>query len=225
MHKFESDMTVREKRHQEIEKLKKMSFKEKVSHMWAYHKLILFMPVIILVLVVSVFRWIENSRYETVLHIAISDSAWIDTDEVAKEIKTLLNIDNRFSVIGLDNTYFTRDGELTMESVQKFAVVVANRRMDIFITGEDLFDLYMPQEIFMNLHDLFTSEELAEMELLDGYGIYVGDSDFIRNQLDIIYSPVFLGVISNVDLEEVNQDGGFKKDLIRDFYFDVIRKN
>ena len=222
MHKFESDMTPKEKRQAEIKKLKKMTLSEKASHMWAYHKLILFMPLIVIVLVISIFRWVENSRFQSVLSIAVTDSIEMDTRVVAEEIKSLLNIENRYSTISLDNAFFTIDGELNMESVQKFAVVVSARGLDIFITREQLFKTQIDQGIFMDLNEIFSIEELAQMDLLGHYGISVGDSAFILNDMKVPYSPVYLGVIANVDLNEVDHDGVAKIDMIRDFYFHVI---
>ncbi|MCL2864925.1 MAG: hypothetical protein FWE25_05225 [Lachnospiraceae bacterium] len=223
MHKFESDLIPKEKRQMEIEKIKAMTFPEKASHMWAYHKFIVFLPVLLVLLFVFVFQWIDNSRHQDVLRIAITDSRGMDGENAAKEIKYLLNIDNRFSVISLDHSYFSQGGELDMQSVQKFVVIVAAQGMDLFIVNEHVFAHYMQQDVFMDLALLFSEEELAKMNLVLEYGIDISDSPVATEMFGVYDSPAVLGIIANIDLESLDQDGTRKRDMIRNFYHRVIR--
>ena len=218
MHRYESDLTSKEKRQLELEKIKSLSFKEKLEHMWAYHKLILFFPVILIAFVIFAYQFIQNARTETVLSIAIVDSFEADVEKVTEEIRKQLNIFNRFSEISIDTNYFTRDGEFDAQTLQKFTVIVAAQGMDVLITGLEITEFYLGTELFMDLNLVFEQEELAGLNVIDSHAIDITDSSIARDVLGLHYSPIYFMVIGNVEIDEINHDGMTKRELIRGFF-------
>ena len=218
MHRYESDLSPKERRQLEIEKIKSLSFKEKLEHMWAYHKLILFFPVILVILITFTYQFIQNARRETVLSIAVVDSIGADIEKVTEEVREQLNIHNRFSEITIDINYFTYNGEFDVQSIQKFTVVVAAQGMDVLISGLEIAELYLGKELFLDLNQVFTPEELAKMNVIDSHAIDITDSSVAKEKLSLYYSPIYFMVIGNVELDEVNHDGMTKRELIRGFF-------
>lgn len=219
MYKYESDLTGKEKRQIEIEKLKKMTFPEKMSHMWAYHKLILFLPLILIVLIAVIANMIENNRYKTVLSIGVIDSAmFLSTEDAAVALEELLGIDNKYSQIMIDNSFVTNGGELTAESVQKFTVVTAAKGMDILITTKPVYETYHDNGFFRELTDIFSQEELAAMNVVNNNAVDISGVANNEKFFGVKYDPAYFTVLVNVDLDEVDQDGVSKRDMIRHFF-------
>ena len=76
--KHESDLTKKEKRLLEKEKLKVMDWKGKLQYIWMYYKVWIFAAIGIVFLAFGIRSWIENARIKTFLSIAVVDSAGAD---------------------------------------------------------------------------------------------------------------------------------------------------
>jgi len=222
MYRHESDLTPKEKRQMEIEKIKSLSFPKKIEHMWAYHKLILASPIILIGLVVFGHGWIQNLRTDQVLNIGISNGFETDIEWLVEVTEERLNIDNPFSEVLIDPHFITVDGDFEMNSMQKFTVMVAAGAMDIFISNPTIYENYRRQELFMNMNEIFSEEELLEMNLVNNYAIEITRYPVVRERMNLFYDRVYLMVISNVELEAENHDGMTKRELIRNFYNLVI---
>jgi len=222
MHRYESDLTAKEKRKLEIEKIKGLSFSEKLEHMWAYHKLILASPILLVLFIVFVYSFIQNSRMETVLNIAVTGGFEVEVEAISELTKERLHIENRFSQIMIDPTYITIGGEFDMNSLQKFIVIVAAQGIDILISNPGIYQVYKEQDFFMDLGEFFSEEEMVTMTLMDRYAINITSYPMVKERLNLPYETVYFMVIANVELDEVNHDGMTKRELIRGFYRYVI---
>ena len=222
MHRYESDLTPKEKRQMEIEKIKSLSFPKKVEHMWAYHKLILASPVILILLIVFAYGWIQNIRMETVLSIAITNGFETDVEWLAEETRERMNIENRFSEVLIDPNFVVMDGEFDMTSVQKFVVIVAAGGMDILISSPEIYEHYKGQGVFLKINEIFTEEEITNLSVVDDYAIEITNYPVVGEGLNLFHEAIYLMVISNIELDEENHDGMTKRELIRGFYKYVI---
>ena len=225
VHRYESDLTPKEKRQMEIEKIKSLPFPKKVEHMWTYHKLILASPIILVALIVLGHGWIQNIRTDQVLSIAITNGFEADIEWLANVTEERLNIDNPFSEVMVDPNFITIDGEFDMNSIQKFTVIVAAGGMDILISNPSIYELYRDQGLFWNLNEIFSEEELSALNLVDNYAIEITHYPTVVERLNLFYDTVYFMVISNIVLDEENHDGVTKRELIRDFYYYVIAGN
>ena len=222
MHRYESDLTPKEKRQLEIEKIKNLPFPKKVEHMWTYHKLILASPIILVLLIVFAHGWIQNLRTETVLNIAITNGFETDVEWLTEETRERLNIENRFSEVMFDPNYVVIDGEFDMSSVQKFTVIVAAGGMDILISGQEIYEHYKEHGLFLNMNEIFTEEEGIEFNLVDNYAIEITHYPIVTERFNLHYEPIYFMVIANIELDEENHDGVTKRELILGFYKYVI---
>jgi len=222
MHRYESDLTAKEKRQMEIEKIKGLSFKEKLEHMWTYHKFILASPILLVLLIVFVHSFIQNSRMESVLNIGISGGFEAEVEEIVELTKERLHIENRFSQIMIDTTYVTIEGSFDISSAQKFVVIVAAGGMDILITNPGVYEFHKEHEFFMDLRELFSEEELSTMTLVDNYAIDITSYSVVREKFNLPYETIYFMVIANVEIDEVNPEGRTRGEMVRGFYRYVI---
>lgn len=223
MHKYESDLTTKEKKLLQWKTFKELPFREKPGHLWAYHKFILALPVITIALTMTVNAAIQNARMEAVLNIAITDSFEMDVDVVTKEIEKLLNIESPFSQILVDPFYFSHEGQFDHATMQKFVVMISSQNIDILISTRYIYERYIEQYTFMNLTKLFDEEELASVSLIDRYAIDITEFTWATQSFGIWYEPAYFMVIVNVELDEINPEGISRGEVIRRFLFDVIK--
>ena len=80
--RYESDMTRKEKRQNELKKLKSMTFKQKVGYIWTYYKGV-FAGIIIACVIISIgVQMFQNSQLKSLLSIAVVDSNYNHDEQV-----------------------------------------------------------------------------------------------------------------------------------------------
>ena len=79
---YESDMTRKEKRQNELKKLKSMTFKQKAAYIWEYYKGV-FAGIIIACVIISIgVQMFQNSQLKSLLSIAVVDSNYNHDEQV-----------------------------------------------------------------------------------------------------------------------------------------------
>ena len=74
--RYESDMTRKEKRQNELKKLKSMTFKQKAAYIWEYYKGV-FAGIIIACVIISIgVQMFQNSQLKSLLSIAVVEGAF-----------------------------------------------------------------------------------------------------------------------------------------------------
>jgi len=206
-HQFESDMTAKEKRQAEIAKLKAMTFKERVAHMWSYHKLIVLAPVILVVLVIAIGQYIVHLRYQDILTIGVVDSAFTDGAAVGEELRGLLGVEDPYALITVDSSYRSSEGNLDPDSLQKFVVLSGAGALDLFISDTDVFEMNVRmRSSFLELSEVLDADVIASLNIVDEYGIDISGTR-LAEILDIPYQPAILAVIPNRDLLSYDREG------------------
>ena len=81
-HKYESDLTKKEKRQMEIEKLKSMNFMEKLDYIWTYYKLWFAGALAVVALIYLGFTMYQGMQKNEVVSVAIL-GANMDADQIA----------------------------------------------------------------------------------------------------------------------------------------------
>ena len=223
MHKYESDLTGKEKRQLQWKTFKELPLKDKPGHLWAYHKLLLAIPFILIFLGFSINGIIQNVRTETVLNVAVTDTPGVNQTEVANETEKLLNLENPFSEVLFDYNFFSYEGMFDHNSIQKFAVIISAQGMDVLITNKDIYRRYYEHGTFMDLNYVFSQEELMAVNLIDSHAIDITNYTNTKEMLGITYEPVYFMVISNVELDHINTEGITKRETIRQFFYRVIQ--
>ena len=80
--RYESDMTRKEKRQNELKKLKSMTFKQKAAYIWEYYKGV-FAGIIIACVIISIgVQMFQNSQLKSLLSIAVVDSNYNHDEQV-----------------------------------------------------------------------------------------------------------------------------------------------
>jgi len=199
-HKYESDLTKKEKRLLENEKLKAMDWKGKLQYIWMYYKIWIFAVIGAVLLAFGIRNWIENARVKTVLSVAVADSTGSDYEAAQESLEKLLGIDeDPYQKVDITETFTTdADGtQLDTYSQVAFVTKVQAQVFDVVLLPEALCESFEKDGYFMELDQLLDQDTLqAAGQKIKGCHIQISDES-LKEQFGIEYEPVCVAVLVN----------------------------
>ena len=134
--KHESDMTKKEKRELEREKLASMGGSEKAEYILSYYKFHIAAVAGLIVLIVGIGMWIDSFRNETMLYAAVINGKELDAG-MMEHFQAYRGDDNRRHKYVLDTSvaFLGQDssGELDYASQMKMVTLTGAGTADVFI--------------------------------------------------------------------------------------------
>lgn len=162
--KHESDMTKKEKRELEREKLASMGIKEKTEYILTYYKLHIAAIFGGILLVIGIAVWLDNFLDETMLYAAIINGRELDPT-IMEEFKAYRGDMERHHDYVLDNSAVSSgqggSGELDYVSQMKIATLVGAKTADLFICPESIYQEYSKEENFLSSMEGLVGEEFV----------------------------------------------------------------
>ena len=201
----------------EKQKLKDMTFKEKLAHFRTYYALKFVISLLILAGVISLIYTmvspkVEDALYAIVLNYSLNDD---QVQIMEEEFSDILEI-GEMEQVRIDNSFYLGEDDLDASSnyaVQmKLTTYLAAKEIDIIIAPESLFKDYIHNGFFDNLEkqlptDLFSklTDHLyfgkAEEDTTDiAYGIVLDDLPLYENK-DLQESQM-IGIVVNSEKKE-----------------------
>lgn len=196
----------------EREKLKNMSFQDKLWYIWEYYKFHIFGLLVVLGIFWVIGTGIYRSTFDNVLYcmyINNRSGQELNTDFLTKDFhsymgfteKQLINTESAFISYG-DNTT-----EYSFASMAKISALVASRDLDIMISDQENFDHYVALGSFANLEQDLPAEllKLAGDRLVyaaddtgttHAYGIDLEGTRFAEES-HLTMSPCIMALVSN----------------------------
>lgn len=195
---------------------KDMTFREKVEHIWEYYRIHIFVIIFVLFFVGSMLNHLVfNPPKEAGVFIGFigkymdMEQAKVVQERLTEEIiqdptnKTEAKLD--LFMINPDSKELM---EVNMANAQKLMAMLASKEIDILIADSASFGVYVKQQAFLPLTEVFTEEELKQWEenCLTGkseedtkaqiYGIYLWDHPLLQELHFTAEKPV-IGIVAN----------------------------
>ena len=152
------------------EDLKTMNFKEKVDHLWTYYKEYLLILVLVGLVVAFICSMIINSNKKILLsgmmiNTTISQQGY---NYMSQDYHTYLNADPKWEVVQLEYTNFSSlaDPTSTEDNYNASMMLIARvgaGMLDYALMDQLALEFYANQEVFLDLREFFTEEELEAM--------------------------------------------------------------
>lgn len=157
-----------------LQDLKGMTFLQKVDHLWTYYKEYLLVVFLVLVVISVVATSIANTRKEVLLsgmmvNIKISQQGYnyLSTDyfeEIGgKEGSQVVQL----SYTNFESLADPTSGEDNYAAAQALIARVSGGLLDYMILDDLALEFYITQEVFLDLRELFTTEELEQLAQQD----------------------------------------------------------
>ena len=200
--------------------MKPMTFEQKVDHLWTYYKEWLIIAFILVVSVCAMVTSIKNTSKEVILNgmlvnISISQQG---VDYLGVDYMEAVGGNPDKQKVELDYTNFENLADPTNaeDNYSKSMLLIARvtgGMMDYAILDKMGLEFYLTQDVFRDLREFFTEEEMAELEPYLIYAQVEGEPDRWPMAVDISHLPfvqdtmeqeeqVFFTLSGNVRSEE-----------------------
>ena len=169
-----------------MEDLKPMTFREKVDHLWTYYKEYLLLVVLVVALGIGITTMVINANKEILVMGVLANSPMSAEgklyleDVYAKKVGAAED-----QLVQLHTTNFSSledptSAEDNYNAAQLLIARVSAGQMEYAIVDELAMSFYLTQAVFMDLREVFTPEELAQLEAQDML-VFVTEGDVDEN--------------------------------------------
>ena len=196
--RYESDMTRKEKRQNELKKLKSMTFKQKVGYIWTYYKGV-FAGIIIASVIISIsVQMFQNSQLKSLLSIAVVDSNYNHDEQVEalqNDFLAYAGTGDRHEVVDVDTSLLSGDD---YNAVVKMTVVMGAGTADMMFCGEETYKKYKQQEAFLSWKEVLGDDYSKYEEYMTDDGrLDLEKCPNWEKYNMVYYSPVYAVVMSS----------------------------
>lgn len=208
--------------------LKPMTFTQRVDHIWTYYKEYMFVGFMVLLLVIAACTAISNIGREVYLSGTLCNVSMTQ----AGHAYLMEDYPTRHPEAGEGNTFLTSavfENPLTVSQVDSsyqaamglYAQIEA-KDIDYLFMDQVAMDFYGAQEVFLNLEDFFTEEELAQWEdkliyvqfedeqgnleeLREPLALDVSDLPFVKENIHAPGNKVYFAISGNMPRPEATR--------------------
>lgn len=197
----ESDLTRKERRLMEKEKIKNMGFGKKLEYIWMYYKGVIFGFIGIIFLINFGIDWYENAQMETVLGISVVNAGSIDAEALSAEIKETLGYEDKYSTVSINSNLTTNADGKAFDYYAQMAYVsqIQTKEIDVLVMPESLYETANAGDFFMDMKEALDAETYEALGdcVKDDY-IVLSDLS-LRKKLQVGYEPVCLAIPLNTE--------------------------
>ena len=196
--RYESDMTRKEKRQNELKKLKSMTFKQKVGYIWTYYQGV-FAGIIIACVIFSIgVQMFQNSQLKSLLSIAVVDSNYNHDEQVEalqNDFLAYAGTGDKHEVVDVDTSLLSGDD---YNAVVKMTVVMGAGTADMMFCGEETYKKYKQQEAFLSWKEIL-GDDYSKYEdyMTDDGRLDLEKCPNWEKYNMVYYSPVYAVVMSS----------------------------
>lgn len=154
--KYESDMTRKEKRELEREKLASMTIKEKIEYILAYYKYHIGGILALIAVAAGIAVWIGHLQDETMLYVAVIDAPE-NGGTIMEDFKESIGDTEEHNKYQIDTSIYLGNGEegqADYASQMKLSTLVGSGTADVYICPEDIYQQYKEQEVLSPIADI-----------------------------------------------------------------------
>jgi hypothetical protein len=180
--------------------LKPMTWRQRIDHLWTYYKETLIGVAILAITLSVLFTIMTSQAQETVVGgIVVNTSLHPDalaymTDEYKEEIAP----NDKNKLVKLEYTHFgdlmdVENGENSYYSSMILTARVSGGMLDYMILDKFAMEFYITQEVYLDLREFFTEEELAELDAQNKviYAMQEGETERWPIAVDVSEMPFF----------------------------------
>ena len=179
--KNESDLSKKERRLIEKEKLKGMGPKKKLEYIWMYYKPAIFGVIAVIALIFGIKDYYEQSKIKTVLSMTVVTLGYKDDPYSKVEIGVNLTTDSEMA-------------EFDYNAQIAYMAQIQAGSIDIMVMPEKLYQTLKKNEPFADLKELMGEEAFEKSGMqTDTTHISITDSE-LEQELGVIYDPVCIAV-------------------------------
>lgn len=163
--------SIKEKWAEEVERMKPMTWPDRIDHLWTYYREYLWVVALVVILLGAVIASLVNLTKETVVtgmmvNITVEQQGM---NYLEREYAEYLEVNPNRQKIKLEYTAFGSLEDQANSEQNYYAAMtvvgeVSAKMLDYLILDKAGMEFYITQSVYMDLREFFTAEELAQFE-------------------------------------------------------------
>lgn len=196
----------------EREKLKNMSFQDKLWYIWEYYKFHIAVVMGIILVLCIIGTSIYNSTIENSLYCVIinnQSNSELNYEVLTQEFHDHMGFGKKQEV-NVESVYITYGdvvSEFSYASMAKISAMIASKELDILITDQENFDRYSTMNGYVDLEQVLPEDLLellgdrlcygtTEEGVTAAFAVDISGTDFTAD-MGISLEPAYCGFITN----------------------------
>lgn len=197
--KYERQMSMKERRKFEAEKMQEMTLKEKIEYLWMYYKVYLLIPVVIVALIVVGMQMYNGMTEKVLLNLAILGGDNIDRTGLEKEVTELLGTGDKKETVKINANLSGSSDDYNSNIA--LSTLIGAEAVDVIICPEEIYEGYAEQNGFVNLEKIL-SEEALEGGKVQKDAVVLEKSSYMTDKVGVSYEPVYICIMNNAQNEK-----------------------
>lgn len=193
------NLSSKEKRQLEKEKLKAMGTKGKLQYIWMYYKIHMLAVILAIAGIFCAYDLYENSKYYNVLSLEVVNSVFGEVEEVEEGIINMLEMEDPYAQVSVGASLITDETGKAFEYNSQMAYVtrLSTEEIDVMIMPETLYNDMKTEEVFADLSQVLSKEAYESFgDSIDETHIILKDNELCE-KLGIQYDSPCMCVMIN----------------------------
>ena len=197
--KNELDLSRKERRLLEKEKIKGMGMKKKLEYFWMYYKWVLVLVIVGILAIRGGIDWYHNAKMETILSIAPVNSINLDTETTAQKVKETLGAEGEYEQVSITTNLMTssESGEFDYNSQMAYVAQISASAIDVLLMPENVYQNYASEDAFVDMQEVLGAEVCEALGDAVQEDCVVVTDDSLAEDFGISYEPVYICVMCN----------------------------
>ena len=199
----ETDLTKKERRQIEREKLKGMGTGKKLQYIWMYYKVHMLCVVLAIGAVCLGVSLYQHAKMETVLSIAVVDAGDFTANDVEENILEMLDTGNKYAQVSVAQNLITDETGADLDYYARMAYVteIQTATVDVLVMPKELYETEKDKGMYANLKELFGDEIYESLGAADEQHLELTNSK-VAEEFGLRYDPVCICIPGNVKNKE-----------------------
>ena len=204
----ETDLTKKERRRIEKEKLKGMGTGKKIQYIWMYYKIHMLCVLLAIggvCLGVNIYR---HAQMKTVLSIAVVNAGDFDSEKVEEDALKTLGTEDKYAEVSVAQNLMTDETGEDFDYYARIAYVteIQSATVDVLIMPKELYEHEKDSGMYANLRETFGDEVFESLGAVDDQHLELDGSSSVAQEFGLRYDPVCICLPGNVK----NKDNALK---------------
>ncbi len=191
--KYERQMEGKEKRRFEMEKLKKMTWKEKIEYLWMYYKIWLVVLALVIAAICTGVQMYHGITEEVLLNVTIVDGGNVDRTGLEKDVKELLGAKKKNQSVKINSNISSSKEDYNSRIA--LTTLIGAESVDVLICPKEIYEEYQGMDGLVNLEEMMP-EQAAE-GTVEGEAAIFQDNAYLDENIGVSYEPVYACVLQN----------------------------
>ena len=200
----ETDLTKKERRRIEREKLKGMGTGKKIQYIWMYYKIHMLCVLLAIggvCLGVNIYR---HAQMKTVLSIAVVNAGNYDSEKVEEDVLKTLGTEDKYAEVSVAQNLMTDETGEDFDYYARIAYVteIQSATVDVLIMPKELYEHEKDSGMYADLREMFGDEVFESLGAVDDQHLELDGSSSVAEEFGLRYDPVCICLPGNVKNKE-----------------------